>query len=526
MENNQVYELNIDSKSRTENSARNTAIALFARIVAIVLGFVTRIIFTHTLNEAYVGVNGLFTNILNVLSITELGISSAIIYGLYQPISQKDYEKQKSLLHTYKHFYRVFAGAIFLIGLLLIPFMDVLIKEKPVGENLVLLYLIYLINCSMSYLLVYKKSLIDAYQLNYIGVLYQTLSIVLQNIIQIIILLTTGNFMVFVLSMLACTIFNNISVSAHANRLFPYLKEKNVQPLAKEEKSELYQTVKAMVMHKIGNVVVNNTANLVLSAMVGIITVGIYSNYYLIIGSIRQVLNQMFQGITASVGNLRVEESKDRILKVFYVIFFICQWLFGWATICLYELLSPFVELSFSEKYLFSDMVCFVLCLGFYFTGMRQATLVFKDSFGQFWADRYKAVIEVVINLVTSIVLGFYFGTVGIFMGMIISTLTTSFWVEPYMLYKYNLKEPVKGYFVKYSKYVLCTAAAWILTDCCCQMIQGSVFKQLMIRFVICMIVPNVILMICYIRSQEWKFLWNKVVSVIRIKVKVENTNE
>lgn len=526
MENNQACKVNINPKSRTENSARNTVIALTARVFAIVLGFGTRIMFTHTLSEAYVGVNGLFTNILNVLSITDLGINSAIIYGLYQPVSQKNYEKQKALLQIYKRFYRFFAVAIFLIGLLLIPFMDILIKEKPSGENIVLIYLIYLLNCSMSYLLVYKKSLIDAHQLNYIGVLYQTFAIVLQNVLQIIILFTTKNFILFSLAMLACMIINNVSVSAHANKLFPYIKEKNNLILPKEEQLELYQTVKAMVMHKIGNVIVNNTANLLLSAMVGIIAVGIYSNYYLVIGSVRQVLIQMFQGITSSVGNLRVEESKERIVKIFYVTFFICQWLFGWTTICLYGLLTPFVELSFGKQYVFSNVICFVLCLGFYFNGMRQATLVFKDSFGQFWTDRYKAVVEVIINLIVSVVLGYWFGAVGIFMGMIISTLTTSFWVEPYMLFKYNLKEPLKFYFIKYFKYAIITGAAWYITDLMCQIIQGSIWRQLIVRFMICLIVPNIIFLLTNFKSMEWQFLWDKLGKIMNIKMKTESTDE
>ncbi len=518
MENKQISELNMDTTSRTQHSARNTTIAMLARVLSIALGFCTRIVFTHTLSEAYVGVNGLFTNILNVLSLTDLGISTAIIYGLYKPIAQKDYEKQKSLLQMYKYFYRFFAICVMGIGLLLIPFMDVLIKTKPEGENLVLLYLIYLVNCAMSYLLVYKKMLVDAHQLSHIGVIYQTVFLVIQNVLQITVLLTTKNFMVFVLMMLLCTILNNLCISAKADKLFPYLKERKVEPLSGEEKQEMYQTIRAMLMHKLGNVVVNNTANLLLSAMVGIVSVGIYSNYYLVIGSIRQVLNQMFQGITASVGNLSVEESKERVLRIFQAVFFICQWLFGFATICLYELLTPFVELSFGAQYVFEKGITLVLCLGFYFTGMRQATLVFKDSFGQFQYDKYKAVIEVLINLGVSIVLGYYCGAIGIFAGMIISTLTTSFWFEPYMLYKYSLQTKVSPYFGRYAGYVAVTAGVWYVTDLLCELVQGSVLLQLIGRFGICMIVPNLLFLICYVKSGEFSFLWEKLLRLRGMK--------
>jgi len=228
-----------------------------------------------------------------------------------------------------------------------------------------------------------------------------------------------------------------------------------------------------------------------LSSMVGIVSVGLYSNYYLVIGSIRQVLNQAFQGITASVGNLGVEEGRERVRKIFETAFFIGQWIFGFAAICLFELLTPFVELSFGPQYVFGTEITFVLCLNFYFTGMRQATLVFRDSLGLFWYDRYKSLVEALINLVVSIVLGYYFGVAGIFLGTLCSTVTTSLWVEPYMLYKYRLQAPVRGYFLKYGGYLVVTGAAWWITDCLCRQVAGGVLMQLVVRLLICLLVKR-----------------------------------
>lgn len=511
----QSYQLNKDVKSRTEYSARNTTVAMFARIIAILMGFFTRVVFTHTLSEDYVGVNGLFTDILNVLALSELGIGTAITYALYKPISEKDIEKQKSLMLVYKRMYRVIAAVVLAAGLLIIPFMDILIKNQPQVDNLILLYLFYLANSVVSYLLIYKRTLIDAHQLSYIGVLCQTFFLVVQNIIQIIILCTTHNFMLFVIVLLSCTVLNNVTISIKANRMYPFLKDKNVMPLETEEKNSIKQNIKAMLMHKVGNVVVTNTDNLILSSMVGIVSVAIYSNYFLVIGSIRQVLNQAFQGITASVGNLGVEESKERIKRIFDASFFIGQWLFGFAAICLYEVLTPFVEISFGSQYVFGASITFVLCLNFYFTGMRQATLVFRDSLGLFWYDRYKSVFEAVINLVVSIILGYYFGVIGIFLGTLISTVTTSLWVEPYMLYKHRLKAPVRGYFFKYAWYVIITAGVWYVTDLICAQISGSVLIQCVFKLGICIIVPNLIFLIMYCRSKEFIFVCRKAKTIL-----------
>jgi len=526
LSNNSAYQLNIEKKSRTEYSARNTTVGMSAKIIAILMGFITRVVFTHTLSEDYVGVNGLFTDILNVLALSELGIGTAITYALYKPISENNIEKQKSLMLLYKRLYRGIAAVVLVLGLLVIPFMDILIKNQPKVDNLILIYLFYLLNSVVSYLLIYKKTLIDAYQLSYIGELCQAIFIVLQNALQIIILFTTHNFFLFVIILLSCTLLNNITISVKANRMYPFLKDKNVKPLEADEKNNIKQNIKAMLMHKVGNVVVTNTDNLLLSSLVGIVSVAIYSNYYLVIGSIHQLLNQTFRGITASVGNLGVEESKERIKRIFESSFFIGQWIFGFAGICLFELLTPFVELSFGSQYVFSDSVKLVLCLNFYFTGMRQATLVFRDSLGLFWYDRYKSLFEAIINLVVSLVLGYFYGVIGIFIGTLISTLTTSFWVEPYILYKQIFKENPKAYFVKYLIYMIITFISWGVTDYFCGLVQGSPIIKLIYCLVICVTIPNLFFLVCYIRSKEWQFLWRKLIGILTKKFKKENRNE
>lgn len=510
MNGKQETQLNREEKSRTEYSARNTTVAMLARVIAILLGFCTRVVFTHTLSEEYVGINGLFTDILNVLALSELGIGTAITYALYKPIAEKDIEKQKSLMRLYKQFYRIVALIVLAAGLLVIPFMDLLIKNETQVENLTFLYLLYLANSVVSYLLIYKRTLIEAHQLSYIGVLYQTFFLIIQNVVQMLVLVTTKNFTLFLTILIICTLLNNFCISVKANRMYPFLKEKQVKPLAKEEKQGIYQNIRAMLMHKVGNVVVNNTDNLLLSSLVGIVSVGMYSNYYLVIGSVRQVLNQAFQGITASVGNLGVEESRERVQRIFEAAFFIGQWMFGFAVICLFELLTPFVELSFGSQYIFDMGVTFVLCLNFYFTGMRQATLAFRDSLGLFWYDRYKSLAEALINLVVSIVLGLEYGVLGIFIGTLCSTVLTSLWVEPYMLYKHRLKAPVHTYFLNYGKYVAVTGIAWWLTRLLCELVTGSALVQCVFRLVICILVPNLLFLLVYARSKEFRFVMEK----------------
>lgn len=299
--------------------------------------------------------------------------------------------------------------------------------------------------------------MIDAHQMNYITVLYHNGFLVLQDICQIIILITTKNFVLFLSVAVVCTIIGNVCMSRKADALFPYLKETCHEKLPQEERWDILKNVKAMLMHKLGNVVVNNTDNLLISSFVGVVSAGIYSNYFLIIGSIRQVLDQALLGVSASVGNLGVLEDKDRVKSVFEQLFFIGYWLFGFSGICLFEMLNPFVEFAFGKKYLFPKEIVLVLCINFFINGTRRAVLIFKESMGLFWYDRYKAIAEALLNLSISILLVLHFGIVGIFIGTFCSTVLTSVWVEPYIIYKYRLKRPVS----EFSKHMHTICLSW-----------------------------------------------------------------
>ena len=511
-------------RSRTEYSAINTTVAVISRMVAILMGFVTRVIFTHTLSESYVGINGLFTDILNVLSLTELGVGTAITYALYRPIAEKDIRRQQILMRMYRTFYRGTAICVAVAGLALIPFIDVFMKNRPDVDHLILIYLLYLANSVLSYLLVYKRTLIEAYQMNYLVLMYQTAFLVIRDICQIVILVTTHNFILFLVIYIVCTVMNNVLISKKADQLFPYLKESCHEKLLETERHDIFRNIKAMLMHKLGNVVVNNTDNLILSSFVGVITVGVYSNYYLLIGSIRQVLDQVFAGITASVGNLGATEESDRIQDIFELSFFIGQWLYGFAASCLYELLNPFVEISFGKSYVFTRDIVLILCINFFINGTRKAVLTFRDSMGLFWFDRYKALVEAALNLVISIVLVKMWGTLGVFLGTLASTLLTSVWVEPYVFYKHRLRKSPAHFYLQYAVYVVIMAVVWILTDRICNNVTGSLWFILLVRLLICVIVPNVLLLVVYFRKKEFIRLRGRAAAMLEKRRKRHGT--
>ena len=511
-----MRDLKMEEKSRTEHSVQNTTTAMAAKVIALLTGFLTRVVFTHCLSQTYVGINGLFWDILNVFSLSEFGVGTAITYALYEPVAKGDVEKQKSLMQLYRKIYHIMGIFVLAAGLAVIPFMDFLVKSYESVDHIIFIYLLYLANSVFSYLLIYRKSMLDAHQLSYLGEISMTVSILVQDALQITVLLTTRNFYLFLAMMLLATIGNNLWISHKAETLYPFLKEKDIIPIPKEEKRNIYQNIRAMLMHKVGDVLVNNTDNLILSAMVGLVSVGCYSNYYLIIVSVHSIMTRMFQGLTASVGNLGVTQGKERIRTVFASSFFVGQWMYGFAAICLYELLNLFVKFSFGAQYVFPANVVLILCINFFVLGMRQAALVFRDSLGLFWFDRYKSIANALFNILFSILLARQYGTFGVFLGTLLSTLLTSFWVEPLVLYRHSLKVPVWHYFAKYALYTGVVVVSGLLTHFLCRQVGGSTVMVFFVRLCLCVVVPNTVFLLCYMRTREFRFLWEKIMSVVK----------
>lgn len=504
-----------ESVSRTENSARNITVASIGRIAALLMGFVSRIVFTHTLSQDYVGVYGLFFDILSVLSLSELGVGTAISFSLYKPISENDEDTQKRLMFFYKKVYFALAGVVLFLGLLVIPFMDVLIKNPPQVPFLTGIYLMFLANSVMSYFWIYKKTLLDAHQLNYVGVICQTFSWIVQTIIQIIVLVTTHNFILYLSIMLAGTLASNLFISIRADRMYPFLREKNVEALASNEKREITTNVKAMMLNKVGDVAINNTDNILLSSLVGIIAAGIYSNYFLIIASVRSVIEQIFQGISGSVGNLGTEKDSKRIRKIFEATVFLGNWVYSVSAVVLYEVLEPFVSLCFGENYVFNGRITLILCINFYLSGLCYVAYIFRDSLGLFYFSRYKAIIAAVINIVSSIILGKKYGTAGIFIGTIICTITTSIWVEPYFIFKKRIKESVLPYFLKLFGYLAVTTGLGFLCHYLCGLFHTNYLFDIVLKALICFSVMDIGLFVIFGRTKEFRLLWSKFKSVL-----------
>ena len=513
------------TKSRTEYSARNAAISTAAKILSLLMGYVARIVFTHTLSEVYVGVNGLFVDILNVLSLTELGFGTAMTYALYKPIAEDDVEKQKSYMKLYAKIYHCVGFIVLLLGLCVLPFLKVIVKGYQDVPKIGIIYLMYLAGSVTSYFFVYKKTLIDAHQMKYIGVVYQNGIYVVQTIVQIALLIFTKNFFLYLIINILSTLVINLLVSRKADKMYPYLLDKNVEPLKEGEKKKLFTDVKDLFVLKIGNIAVNNTDNILLSSFVGIVAAGLYSNYLLITEAVKGIIIQIFNAISASVGNLGATGDDRHIKKIFDATFFINNWIYGLAAIILYEAVDPFVALSFGKQYVFEGYVTLIICINFYMTGMRHSMEIFKDALGLFKYDKYRAIAAALVNLIVSVVLGIKFGTFGIFLGTLISTITISLWMEPWILIKKRLNMPLGNHFLKYFLYASATFICAVLSTLCCRKITTeNLLLNCIFRGLVCLIIVDAGYFICFFKTKEFRFVYLKGRALVEGKLKGKKT--
>lgn len=492
---------------RTANSIKNVAVVLIGQILNIMLSFGSRIVFVKMLNAEYLGVNGLFTDVLSILSLAELGFGSAVIYGLYKPLAVNNESKIKALMNFYSRVYRLIGFSVLGLGLILLPFLNVIIKDAPAISNLNLIFLLYLANSVVTYFYAYKRSLIIADQKNYIVTFYKSGFFAIVTIVQVVVLLVTQNFILYLLVKIVFSLVENILLSRKADTLYPFLKDRNKEKLAVADRKAIFKNVKAMMYHRIGSVVVEGTDNILISSIVGIVWVGFYSNYSLIIGAINSIVNQIFESVTASVGNLNAVESEDKSFDIYKVMLFLNFWIFGFCAISLWVLFNPFITLWLGAGFVMNHWIVALIVINFYTKGFRKATLVFKDAYGLFWNDRYKPVAEATVNLIASVILAKYYGIAGILLGTFISSMTTVFWIEPLVLYKNGFKRSVFDYFKRYAKYAGATFCAAGLTSLAGSFVGEQGINPFILKAFMCLIIPNAFFLLLFYRADEFKYV-------------------
>ena len=492
---------------RTRKSFVNVITSVFTNAVILVTAFVVQKVLVETMGSDYNGINGLFGSIISMMSLADLGIGTAIIYHMYRPVADKDQDKINSLLRFYKRCYIGISGIVLLIGAVVVFFLPFLVGDVDIPDSIYLIYMLFLADCLCSYFLAYKKSLLYADLLNYIPDAIYFAVYLIQNALQIYVLIAFQNFILFLIVKTMGKCVSNLLISIYIGRKYPFTKERYVQPVEKEIKEDIVTKVRGLLCHKLGKMLVTGSDSIVITGVIGIGAMSLYTNYHLIIGGITALLNRIFETLTNSVGNFLLDSDQERRKNIYKKIDLINFWCFGCVAAGMYAVLQPLVTLWLGEEFLFGKAVVFVLVVNFYLEGMRASVNTFKEAAGIFHEDRRIPVAEAVVNLLASIVLAKLLGVAGVFLGTIISTAVVYLYSYP----KYVCR-PLFG--MKYGHYVGMTVkhlAVMLLilgmTELCTVRLEAwNVWVRMVVSGILAVAVFHVVFLVLYGRSDEFKY--------------------
>lgn len=508
-------------RSRTEYSLINIFTGFLGYGINTVLGFVCRIVFVRCLSADYLGVSGLFSNILTMLSLAELGISSAIIYALYKPIAEKDEKRITSLMHFYAKAYRIIGVIVAVVGLGMLPFLNIIIRDQPaIKENLYLIYLMYLANTVISYFFSYRSSLLTAMQRNYIVVGYSYVITIVQSIIQMMFLIVTHEYLGYLIIQMVGGVIYNVWISYKACKDYPYIKDKNYIPLTKNETKDLLKDIKALAIYKVTGVLVNNTDNIIITYFNGLISVGLASNYLIFSGTLNSLVQQTFNALTGSVGNLNATATESRRYSFFKALNLANFWLYGWGAIGIALVSGDLVKWFYGAEYVMSLEIPVILAVNFYMIGMQQAVYTFKNTLGLFKYGQYILIFTAAINLSLDIILGKSLGIFGIYLATAIARLLTNTWYEPYAVYKYGLHQRPIFYLLRYIVYLIVLATAGVVSFLLCTLCNFGVVMNVFVKIVICSIIPNAVFAVTFWKTEEFQYLFAFIKGFVRKLIK------
>ena len=495
---------------RTKKSIKNGIVAGLMYLITILFGFLSQKVFINTLGNEYLGINGLFSNVLSMLAIVELGFGSAIIYNLYKPIADRDEEKVRTLMQFYRKTYNIIACTIFVLGMIVLPFIKNIVGKVTIKENIYFLFFLSLLDIVTPYLLTYKRSILYADQKIYLINIVHIGYVVLLNSFEIILLNKFKNYVLYLILKIIFRILENVVDTIIANKKYKYITIKSNEELDTATKNDIYKKVRGLLFHKIGGALVLSSDNIIISKIFGVVTVGLYSNYYLIISAVNNFFGQIFTSIVASVGNLLLENDKDKSYKIYRNILFFNSWIYNFAGICILCLIEPFISIWIGNQYLLDYSVLITLVVNFYVQGMRKTSNLFKEAAGIFYEDRFVPLIESGINVISSIVLAKIFGLSGVFMGTILSSMVLFLYSYPVFVYEKIFKRKYKNFIIEHLRYlgisIIITIITVIIVN---QFNANNMLLQLIINAIICIIVPNIIYTVLFRKTEEFKYFYN-----------------
>ena len=491
---------------RTKNATRNIIFGVILKAYQIIVPFLMRTAMIYLMGVQYLGLNSLFTSILQVLNLAELGVGSAMIYSMYRPIAEDDNTEICALMKLYRTYYRVIGLVIAIIGGILTPFIPKLISgDVPNSLNIYVLYLLNLGATVLSYwLYAYKNSILQAYQRTDIVSKVTLITSTIQYALQLLVLWLFGDYYLYVTILLATQAITNVVTAMCVAKLYPQFSPKGKLP--KQEVSKINGRIRDLFTSKIGAIIVNSADTIVISAFLGLTALAVYQNYYFILTSITGFVTIVFSAVTAGIGNSLVVETKEKNFKDLNVFTFIICWISGFCSCCFLNLYQPFMELWVGKDLMldFSIVICFVIY--FYVCEVNQLLNTYKDAGGIWHEDRFRPLVTAITNLGMNLVMVQFWGLYGIILSTVLSMLLVGMpWLFHNLFTTMFEKKNMRKYLASLAFYVFISVVASIISVVVCDFINFGFWTTLIVRLIICLIVPNVMFLIVYSQKSEFK---------------------
>ena len=490
---------------RTKNATRNIIFGVILRAYQIIVPFLMRTAMIYLMGVQYLGLNSLFTSVLQVLNLAELGVGSAMIYSMYRPIAEDDNTTICALMKLYRTYYRLIGLIIAVVGCILTPFIPKLISgDIPQGINIYILYLLNLGATVLSYwLFAYKNSILQAHQRTDIVSKVTLITNTIQYVLQLFVLWIFKNYYLYVIVMLVTQALTNIVTAIMADKIYPQFKPKG--ELHKEEIHQINQKIRDLFTAKLCGVVVGSADTIVISAFLGLTTLAVYQNYYFIMNSICGFITVIFSAITAGIGNSLVTESSEKNYNDFKKFTFIICFILCICCCCFVGLYQPFMKLWVGKKFMLSFSFVILFCILFYCLELAMVWATVKDAAGLWHSDRFRPLIGACANLIMNIVLVQVIGLYGIILSTVFSYIFISMPWLIHNLFKFLYNESLKVYLKDLSMYILVAILATTITTIICRKITFVGIFELVFKGIISIIIPVSIEILCYRKKEEFK---------------------
>ncbi len=504
---------------RIQKAEKNIIFGYISNLIILLVNFIQRTVFIYVLGKTLSGVNGVYTDVLSVLSLTELGIGTALNYSLYKPVAEQDIQKIKSYMRFYRKAYLTIAGVIAVLGIGISPFLKYILKNPGnlTIEELTLYYYLFLFNTVISYFVTYKYSLVNAEQKNYIQTNINTLTKLVTATVQISVLFLFRNFLFYLLAQSVVELLQKIFVTVYLNRLYPYLLDKDVKPLTKQETQVVATKTKALICHKIGDVARLQTDKIIISSFVNVDTSAVVDNYVYIITYVGNFVNIIFDSVISGFGNVVATESKERQYLLFRVYRFFACWLFGFGAVGFFHLLTPFIGGVWLRDagWTLPQVTVALLVADFYLKGGRTVLLNFKIASGLFEQDKFLPLIQGALNLIVSVLLVLKIGVTGVYVGTLVSGILANL-IRPGIIYRVCFDRKPWGYFRDALKYMAVILAVGVVVTPIRHLLMEkvSIFTFALMVIVITLLY-NLVFLAVFHRTEEFAYLWNAVAGKI-----------